>query len=267
MVQLDPIELADLVRPEQLVAEILRQNPLMPVPVPLEDLAKLAGITKIEAFASEGFEGALLTNATKSDGAIFYSSRGSRARQRFTIGHELGHFLLPWHRQSTFECTAEDISGRANNDWEIQANQFSAELLIPATLVKTRLQKLKDPEIAHMLALRDEFETSVEMTARRMVEHSEYACAVVFSKDNVVRYTVRSPFFTHWLGVRKGDKLPSKCAARQAASDHEEWSEIHAHWWLADGRSEEDEQPESVYEQTLLQDGGHKVTLVTYDQP
>src|SRR5437762_2255176 len=89
MVQLDLIELADLVRPEQLVAEILRQNPQLPVPVPLEELARLAGITKIEAFASEGFEGALLANATKSEGAIFYSARGPRSRQRFTVGHEL----------------------------------------------------------------------------------------------------------------------------------------------------------------------------------
>lgn len=84
--------------------------------MPVEELARLAGIAKIEAFASEGFEGALLTNATKSEGAIFYSARGPRARQRFTIGHELGHFLLPWHRQASFQCTAQDISSRANKD-------------------------------------------------------------------------------------------------------------------------------------------------------
>jgi Zn-dependent peptidase ImmA (M78 family) len=264
MVQLDLIELGDLVRPEQLVAEILRQNPQMPVPIPLEELAKLAGISKIEAFASEGFEGALVANATKSEGAIFYSARGSRPRQRFTIGHEFGHFLLPWHRQANFRCTAEDISSRANKDWEMQANQFSAELLMPAPLVKLRLQKFKDPELEHMLVLRDEFETSVEMTARRVVELSEYACAVVFSKDDVVRYSVRSSYFTHWLAVKKGDRLPAKCAAREAKGDPGEWSETDAHWWLADGRRGE-EQPESVYEQTLIQDLGHKVTLLTYD--
>jgi len=265
MVQLDLIELADLVRPEQLVAEILRQNPQMPIPVPLEELARLAGIGKIEAFASEGFEGALVANATKSEGAIFYNGRASRARQRYTIGHEFGHFLLPWHRQSSFQCTTEDISSRTNKGWEVEANAFSAELLLPALLVKPRLQKLKDPELAHVLALHDEFETSVEATARRMVELSEYPCAIVFSKDNVVRYTVRSPYFTHWLAVKKGDSLPAKSAARRETSDHEDWYEIDAHWWLAEGRRGDDEQPETAYEQTLIQQGGHKVTLVTYD--
>lgn len=263
MVQLDLIELADLVRPEQLVAEILRQNPQMPVPVPLEDLARLAGISKIEAFTSDGFEGALIANATKSEGAIFYSNRGPRLRQRFTIGHELGHFLLPWHRQAKFQCTAEDITSGGNKDWEIQANQFAAELLIPAPLVKTRLQKLKDPELAHIMALRDEFETSMEMTARRVVELSEYACAVIFSKDNVVRYPVWSPYFTHRLCVKKGERLPAKSPSREAASDPDEWHELDAHWWLVERRGEDT--PESVYEQTLVQENGHKVTLLTYD--
>ena len=264
MVQLDRIELADLARPEQLVAEILRQNPQLPVPVPLEELAQLAGITKIEAFDSEGFEGALITNATKSEGAIFHSARGPRSRQRFTIGHELGHFLLPWHRQSTFQCTAEDISSRANKDWEVQANQFSAELLMPAPLVKSRLLKLKDPELSHILQLRDEFETSAEMTARRLVELNEYACAVVFSKDNIVRYSIRSPFFNQWLCVKKGDRLPTKSPSRAATCDPDEWHELDAHWWLAEPRGG-DEHPESVYEQTVVQENGHKVTLLAYE--
>lgn len=265
MLQLDLIELADLVRPEQLVAEILRQNPALPVPVPLEELARLAGISKIEAFSSEGFEGTLVTNDTKSNGAIFYSARGPRSRHRFTIGHELGHFLLPWHRQRTFECIAEDISARARKDWEIQANQFSAELLMPASLLKLMLQRLGEPEMAHVLALSRDFETSVEMTARRVVELNEYACAVVFSKDNVVRYFARSPYFTCWPCVKKGDRLPTKSPSRNATSDPEEWHELDAHWWLQEQRSADGDDPETVYEQTLVQDGGHKVTLVTYE--
>ena len=86
MVQLDLIELADLVRPEQLVAEVLRQNPQLPVPVPLEELAQLAGITKIEAFASEGFEGALITNATKSEGLDSGSLSGTSSGTSFCRG-------------------------------------------------------------------------------------------------------------------------------------------------------------------------------------
>ena len=262
MLTLELIELADLVRPEQLVDEILKQNPSLPLPVPIEDLARLAGISKIEASTSDGFEGALISNPEKSEGAIFYNANRPLPRRRFTIGHELGHFLLPWHRQTSFNCTSDDISSRANADWEIQANQFSAELLMPRQLVKKRLVANKDPELAHITALSDEFATSFEMTARRMTELSEYACAIVFSKDNQVRYSVKSEYFTEQLCVRKGNALPSKSFSRQKETDPEEWAELDATWWLREHRSSEF--PESVYEQTLCQDEGYKVTLLTY---
>lgn len=262
-VTLDLIELADLVHPEQLVNAILQQNPNLAAPVPLEELARLAGITKIEGFASEGFAGALITNAEKSEGAIFYSSNDPRARQRFTIGHELGHFLLPWHRQSQFQCKPQDMSFSTNAEWEVQANQFSAELLMPRALVMKKLYSLREPDLLHVQQLAIEFETSIQMTARRYAELNEYPCAVVFSKDNVVRYSVRSEFFEHSLCVRKGDRLPSQSPSRHSSGDVDDWHDIEAYWWLRAQRG--DESPELVYEQTLRQENGFKVTLLTYD--
>lgn len=263
MVTLDLIELADLIRPEQLVDAILLQNPDLPIPVPLEELARLAGISKIQAFASEGFAGALITNAEKSEGAIFYSSTDPRPRQRFTIGHELGHFLLPWHRQSQFQCKAQDMSFGTNAEWELQANQFSAELLMPRVLVTKRLRALGEPDLLHVQTLANAFDTSVHMTARRYVEVNEYPCAVVFSKDNVIRYCVRSEFFEHSLCVRKGDSLPTKSPSRLPTGETDDWHEIDAYWWLRIKR--DGEEVESVYEQTLRQESGFKVTLLTMD--
>lgn len=262
MLTLELIELADLVRPEQLVDEILKQNPSLPLPVPIEELARLAGISKIEAITSDGFEGALISNSEKSEGAIFFNANRPLPRRRFTIGHELGHFLLPWHRQTSFNCTSNDISSRANADWEIQANQFSAELLMPRQLVKKRLVANKDPELGHITALTEEFETSFEMACRRMMELSEYACAIVFSKDNEVRYSVKSEYFTEKLCVRKGISLPSKSFSRQKETDSEDWFELDATWWLQERRGSEF--PDTVYEQTLCQNDGYKVTLITY---
>ncbi len=261
MLRLDLMELADLVRPEQLVDEILKQNPQLPLPVPVVELATLAGITKIESLSSQGFEGTLISNAEKTAGAIFYNGTVPRSRQKFTIGHELGHFLLPWHRQLTFECTAEDISSRARKDWEIQANQFSAELLMPTALVKPRLHAMRDPELAHVQELSAQFEVSFEATARRLVELSDYACAVVFSKDNVVRYWARSEYFGEQIAVRKGDNLPYMSPSKQAVSDPEEWHELIASWWIKE--RDDENAPESIYEQTLCQESGYKVTLLS----
>lgn len=261
MLRLDLMELADLVQPKQFVDEILKQNPELPLPTPVVELARLAGISKIEAFSSQGFEGTLIANAEKTDGAIFYNGTVPRTRQRFTIGHELGHFLLPWHHQSTFECTAEDISNRTRKDWEAQANQFSAELLMPKALVNGRLQAYGAPEIAHIQEISNQFEVSFEAASRRLIELSEYPCAVVFSKDNVVRYWVKNDYFAGQIVVQKGDKLPHKSYSNQAKSDPEEWHELIASSWVKE--SQGDNLTESIYEQTLCQESGYKVTLLS----
>lgn len=263
MATLDLVEIADLVHPERIVEAIVQQNPDLPLPVPVEELAKLAGISKIESFASEGFAGALVTNAEKSDGAIFYSSRDPRPRQRFTIGHELGHFLLPWHRRSQFNCKPQDLGFSAKAEWETEANRFSAELLMPRSLVIGRLRAEGSPDISHITSLAQTFETSLEMTARRYIELNEFPCAIVFSKDNVVRYSVRSDFFEMPLAVRKGDALPCASESRQSKGDSKDWHEIDAHWWLRERRSAEE--LTSIFEQTLRQENGFKITLLTCD--
>jgi Zn-dependent peptidase ImmA (M78 family) len=264
MVKLDLIELADLTRPEELVAEIMRQNPQMQVPVPIEEIAQLAGISKIAAIEAAGFEGTLITNSEKSEGHIFFNSGVPRPRQRFTIGHELGHFLLPWHRQIRFDCSSEDLSSKTKATWELEANTFSAELLMPHALLAHQLSPSAEFELAEVIRVRDAFGTSLESTIRRIVERSELAYAVVFSKENKVRYSVFSEYFTARLSVRKGTELPGKSLGRLGSSSLDDWNALDAHWWL-DVRQGGSVIPESIYEQTLVQDDGYKVTLLMYE--
>ncbi|ANC44263.1 hypothetical protein A6P55_08640 [Pandoraea pnomenusa] len=79
-----------------------------------------------------------------------------------------------------------------------------------------------------------------------------------------MRYAIRSEYFTERLSVRKGDQLPAQSLSRNSISAPDEWHEIEAHWWLA-SPTNRTLQPETVYEQTLVQDYGHKVTLLTYE--
>lgn len=262
MATLDLVELADLVRPEQLVDAIVEQNPELPLPIPIEELAKLAGISRIESFASEGFSGALVTNVEKSNGAIFYSSRDPRTRQRFTIGHELGHFLLPWHRQSQFNCKAQDLGFSTKSEWEIEANRFSAELLMPRTLVATELLNAGPPSLEQVTRLASSFETSLEMTARLYVELHSQPCAIVFSKDNVVRYSVRNKNFDTSLNLRKGDPLPHETENWHFKGPYSEKREIAARIWLKLAAGDTNVAT-PIFEQTLRQDYGFKITLLS----
>ncbi len=64
---------------------------------------------------------------------IRFNGSEARVRQRFTIAHELGHFVLnhgPRHRDE-----AQNFSINNYDLYEVAANNFAAELLMPAEAV------------------------------------------------------------------------------------------------------------------------------------
>ena len=94
---------------------------------------------------------------------IEYNMSESPVRQRFTIAHELGHFALghasaPRDMPSNFTTAVADDSER-------QANQFAAELLMPASELRLLLQSGRFRDIA---ALASAFKTSAVAMGYRM---------------------------------------------------------------------------------------------------
>ena len=153
---------------------------------------------------------------------------------------------------------------KAKAGWELEANAFSAELLMPQALLAQQLSASVEFDLSDVVRVREAFGTSLESTCRRVIERSELAYAVVFSKGNKVRYASFSPYFTARLAVRKDSPLPARSLSRLGSSSIEDWNELEAHWWLEDAQRG-GSLPESVYEQTLVQEEGYKVTLLTYD--
>jgi Zn-dependent peptidase ImmA (M78 family)/predicted XRE-type DNA-binding protein len=95
------------------------------------------------------------------------SNQWSLGRQRFTIAHELGHYLLRHHDNFHIDVASAVAHGEAPDyDWrdERAANEFAAELLMPAALVLT--------EAAHtsgVLLLAKRFEVSKEAMGFRLI--------------------------------------------------------------------------------------------------
>jgi Zn-dependent peptidase ImmA (M78 family) len=53
-------------------------------------------------------------------------------RRRFTLAHELGHVLIPWHLGCVIgEIDVSDISGDSYYQMASEANRFASELLMP----------------------------------------------------------------------------------------------------------------------------------------
>lgn len=67
-------------------------------------------IDKVMGEPLEGFEGMLTANRARSKWLVLYNgAMPFKGRQRFTIAHELGHYLLHRDRQDQFECGSDDI--------------------------------------------------------------------------------------------------------------------------------------------------------------
>lgn len=71
--------------------------------------------------------------------AIKYNPNDSVTRQRFTIAHELGHFVLK-HGHS-FRDNKQNFSLYNFDEKEVAANKFAAELLMPARAVSILINK------------------------------------------------------------------------------------------------------------------------------
>lgn len=69
-----------------------------------------------------------------------------RRRRRFTLAHELGHVLIPWHRGSLYDDFSMLDADTQFDRWEMEgeANRFASELLIPSTWASTVLQSAGD---------------------------------------------------------------------------------------------------------------------------
>lgn len=269
MVTIDRMTLDDTVggNPIKIADEIFRQNPDITFPVPLEEIAKAAGILSIEYREMEGCEGMLVTDEHKQEGMIAVRKHSLEARMRFTLGHELGHFLNPWHKKPNgqFQCIADDM-GKAEDKtkgddyrMESEANAFAAEILMPRKELIKDMRRLKSPDIDHITALSVKYGTSKDALARRYVEFQDDAVAIVFSKDNIIRRIYKSKYFPS-LNVWLGEKVPSGSTTSKHDGNigtSSEWMEHPSDMWLSSKKYS------TVEEQALKQQEGFKMTLLT----
>lgn len=83
---------------------------------------------------------------------IGYNRNQHRHRQRFTVAHEIGHFMLG-HTH-----TGSLVDLKSDKNAEIEANQFAAELLMPLKFMKAfiALKKYNAIDLAKLFDVSEE---------------------------------------------------------------------------------------------------------------
>lgn len=160
------------------------------------------GITEVEA---EAFDGALLRPSGVPVGEIaLRSSIREIGRKNFTIAHEIGHFLLPGHENSDSVCTSGDIDkwwSKEARSYELEANEFAAELLIPTGFARQLISKT-EPNLDSISALAETCKTSLTATAWRYCDLTSFRCAVIWAKAGIMQWYKRSAEFGYHLRMK-----------------------------------------------------------------
>lgn len=124
---------------EQKAMEILKKLDISEIPTPLEEIADYFGIYIQEEELGSGISGILIREGDNS--IIGVNKTDFNSRKRFTIAHEIGHFVMhqgnELHIDRKYKVNFRDKnSSLANNIEEMEANAFAAAILMPEKKIK-----------------------------------------------------------------------------------------------------------------------------------
>jgi hypothetical protein len=162
---------------------------------------------KIKEEQLRGCDGVLVRPRGVSRGIIAVRSDiRSPGRKRFTIAHEIGHFVLHGYDDHSSICKRKDIEGwaKGGNDKERQADDFAAELLIPTTAVAPLLVS-NAPSLSVVENIANDCGASLSASAWRYCDLTTEQCAIVWSENEEIVWSKTSsefPFF-----IKKGQRI------------------------------------------------------------
>jgi hypothetical protein len=234
---------------KQQAEAFLRDEGITTLPVDPFAIARSRDIeVKPKPDTAGGVSGMLLRHGN-AFGVLYATHIPSEGFQRFSIGHELGHYFLEGHIDHVLPKDGVHTShaGFVSADpYELEADQFSAGLLMPSEPFKRALRQC-EPGLAAVESLAGLCKTSLTATAIRYAELTDAAVAIVISTGSTIDFcfmcdTIKSLPQLSWL--RKGTPVPRGTAtarlnanAKRIADGERDETDIDVMDWLGGSRS------------------------------
>ncbi len=126
------------------VADLLLKHGVDEAPVRVDMLARAEGLQIIELAIGGDISGALIRSTDVAGIAV--NAKQHPNRKRFTIAHELAHYLLAHTNKDHIDwhftiLRRDEKSSDASDESEIEANSFAANLLMPKNFLKADLKR------------------------------------------------------------------------------------------------------------------------------
>lgn len=263
------IELDGLGSPADIAARIHELDPDLPLDFSIESLCRQLDILEIKLTETTAYEAALIMDANKAAGSILLARGSDPKRRRFSIGHELGHFLIPTHMPREgegFSCSLADLRSADTRERnrhkriEAEANRFAAQLLMPPARIRSQLRS-RQPDLAEVVQLAHGFNVSKEAMARSYAEAHRETLAVVILHNGLIDRLYR-PHDLPWIEPRPGNPVPEDSLAAEhglAPGTISAMAECEPETWLGQSSARK---VEVLSEQLLAQQGGYATVLL-----
>ena len=241
----------------------------LPPAFDIADLCTKLDILSIKEIDTNAFEAALLMDEHKANGSILLARGRWPERHRFSIGHELGHFLIPTHQArpgQPMSCSLDDLrltdtkSRDLHKRVEAEANRFAAALLMPPKRLRKAMTS-REPDLREIVALARDFGVSREAMARSYVEAHRASVAVILLHHGRVDRIYRPDTFP-WLEPAIGQPVPTDSLAaisQLAPRECTDIEECEADVWFS---AQNAARIEVASEQVLGQNSGYAMVLL-----
>jgi hypothetical protein len=192
---------------------------------------------------------------------ITVNARSAVERQRFSAGHELGHWMRD-RGTGAFQCNEQMLTREWSADNpERRANRFASDLLLPAGMFRALSKGLPITfeTVQNLAAI---FKMSLSATAIRLVEYGSYpAMLICCGADGRLWFAASSTVESRLWPVDQPGQWTHAAALLSGNSRPEGPHDVRADQWIKNFRAEQ----YWVKEDSILWSGGTALSLIWWE--
>lgn len=209
-----------------------------------------------------GCEAALVGFGSNAIATISPSS--SRGRERFSVAHEIGHWLL--HRGKSFRCRVDDIVQNYSADilLEKEADEFASHLLMPTALFQPAIKAANRPGLNDLQEIAATFEVSLQAVSIRLATLDTLPVIVACYTKSGLKWQLRAPHVPkRWWLQKKLDDDSFAYDLLYAGKPCNRLGKQPAETWFENDDADQYE----VLEQSIPSINGHVLVLLYLNDP
>lgn len=191
---LPPSPIVDLRHPEERMAARLIERLGLTPPIDVEALCRSFATLSFKEFPTE-IDGLCLDLKVRGKRPkVWVSKSMPTVRKRFTLAHEIGHIIIPWHAGTIVDDieTPRSQEGGKYREMEAEANRFAAELLMPSSWV-TALAERSDHVAGLMHSIQEIAQVSLPAAFLKAGKYGKPGFIGAQVKDGIVIRSIRTP--------------------------------------------------------------------------